>query len=121
MRSGKISSIPSKQILNDLRTIIDSPYNQIIFESTIETIRKSIAEEMIKLIIGEENLIKELEKINEYYLMKKGDFYHHFLEEAKCIEVISSREKVQKKINEVCLPNTFIRLGQPEETKRVNF
>ena len=76
---------------------------------------------MIKLIIGEENLIKELEKINEYYLMRKGDFYHHFLQEAKCIEVISSREKVQKKINEICLPNTFIRLGQPEETKRVNF
>lgn len=65
----------------------------------IEKIRRAIAEEMIKLIIGEENLMKELEKINDYYFMLKGDFYHHFLEEAKCIEQISSKEKAQKKIN----------------------
>ncbi len=43
--------------------------------------------------------MRELEKINDYYLMLKGDFYHHFLEEAKCIELINSKEKAQKKIN----------------------
>ena len=68
---------------------------------------------MIRLIIGEENLVRELENINDYYLMLKGEFYHHFLEEAKGIELISNREKVQKKINETWLPNTFIRIGQP--------
>jgi hypothetical protein len=43
--------------------------------------------------------LRELENINDYYFMLKGEFYHHFLEEAKCIESISSREKVQRKIN----------------------
>ena len=99
LRSGKISAIPSKHILADLKHLFDESYNQMVFESTIEKIRKSIAEEMIKLIIGEENLLKELENINEYYLMLKGEFYYHFLEEAKCIELIASREKAQKKIN----------------------
>lgn len=31
--------------------------------------------------------------------MFKGDFYHHFLEEAKCIESITQKQRVQKKIN----------------------
>ena len=35
LRSGKISSIPSKQILQDLRSILDNPYNKLTFESTI--------------------------------------------------------------------------------------
>lgn len=76
---------------------------------------------MIELIIGEENLLKELEKINSYYLMLKGDFYHHFLEEAKCVESIANKDRIQKKINETCLQNTFIRLNNLEDAKRVYY
>jgi hypothetical protein len=43
--------------------------------------------------------VRELEKINDYYLMLKGDFYHHFLEEAKAIENIPQKDRLQKKIN----------------------
>jgi len=50
--SGKISSIPSSNILSDLQSIFQHDYCQIQFESTIEKIRHSIAQEMIKLIIG---------------------------------------------------------------------
>ena len=53
--------------------------------------------------------------------MLKGDFYHHFLEEAKCIETITNKERVQKKINDTCLQNTFIRLNSMEDSKRVRF
>lgn len=53
--------------------------------------------------------------------MLKGDFYHHFLEETKCIEFIVSKEKAQKKINETCLQNTFMRLNEHEDAKRISF
>ncbi len=59
--------------------------------------------------------------MNAYYLMFKGDFYHHFFEEAKGIETIVQKEKAQKKINEVYLHNTFIRLGEHEDIKRLHF
>jgi hypothetical protein len=35
LKSGKISSIPGKQILSDLKALFDQPYNQMLFESTI--------------------------------------------------------------------------------------
>ena len=53
--------------------------------------------------------------------MLKGDFYHHFLEEARVIEHVSNKEKAQKRINETCLQNTFIRLNNMEDAKRVSF
>jgi len=53
--------------------------------------------------------------------MLKGDFYHHFLEEAKAIENIPQKDRLQKKINENCLQNTFIRLNCMEDAKRVEF
>lgn len=42
--------------------------------------------------------------------MRKGDFYHLFIEECKGIENIISKEKAQKKINEKYLQNVFMRL-----------
>lgn len=53
--------------------------------------------------------------------MLKGDFYHHFLEEVKKVENIPSKERIQRKINETCLQNTFIRLNNPEDAKRIYY
>ena len=38
---------------------------------------------MIKLIMDEQKFMNELEKVNEYYLMIKGDFYHLLMEKCK--------------------------------------
>ena len=113
--------IPRGSMLSDLRELSEGEYSLVRFESVIERIRQGVAKEMISLIVGEQNLIKELEKINDYLLMIKGDFYHHFLEEAKILETISSKEKQQRKLNDTCLPNTFMRLGTFEDVKRVSF
>ena len=62
---------------------------------------------MISLIVDEQQFMKELIKLNDYYLMVKGDFYHLLLEKCQGIERIPNKEKVQKNINSIYLPNTF--------------
>lgn len=41
---------------------------------------------MISLIMDEQQFMNELVKVNDYYLMIKGDFYHLLLEKCKGIE-----------------------------------
>jgi hypothetical protein len=60
-------------------------FRQVEYEARIEIVRQQIAREMIAFVMRESNLLKELAKLNDYYLMFKGDFFHHFFEEAKAI------------------------------------
>lgn len=53
--------------------------------------------------------------------MIKGDFYHLLLEKCKGIERIPHKEKVQKNINSIYLPNTFERLNISEDVEKIRF
>lgn len=76
---------------------------------------------MIRLIMEEENFLRELEKLNEYYLMVRGDFYQLLLEESRGMDKIAHQEKARVKLNEQYLQNTFMRLNTFEDAKRVSF
>ena len=78
--ANKISAIPENLLLEKINKTLTESYSQIFFEGMIEDVRQVIARQMIEFIMKEQNLIKELEKLNAYYLMFKGDFYHHFFE-----------------------------------------
>ena len=119
--ANRLSAIPSGQLLADLRELTQEEVTMIGLESVVERIRTGVAREMTSLVVGEHNLVRELERINGYFLMLKGDFYHHFLEEAKVLQTVSVKDKQLRKLNETCLPNTFMRLGNFEDIKRVSF
>ena len=76
--ANKMSAIPEDELLEKMNRMLNEQYSQIVFEGMIEDVRQVIARQMIEFIMKEQNLVKELEKLNAYYLMFKGDFYHHF-------------------------------------------
>ena len=64
-----------------------------------------------------ENLLKELETLQEYYLMAKGDFFYAFMEEAQSILSMPYSKKSEHSLNTVALPNTFFKIGEEANEK----
>lgn len=82
----------------------------------MEEERKRVAKEMIDLIVGEQNLQRELRKVNDYYLLFKGDFYHRFLEESLTLRKIHNKDKMQHALAEI-----VGRISPLEDVKRLSF
>ena len=76
---------------------------------------------MITLILEEQKFLRELEKVNEYYLMCRGDFYHLLLEESRDLDKVAQKEKALQKLNEIYLQNAFMRLNSFEDAKKISF
>lgn len=72
--------MPSKETLELAKTLQNTSYRTNKLEEVIEEVRHNVASKMINLIMEEQNFLKELYKVNEYYLMTKGDFYQLLLE-----------------------------------------
>ena len=71
--------------------------------------------------MDEQKFMNELEKVNEYYLMIKGDFYHLLMEKCKGFQKIAYKDKIQKNINSIYLPDTFERLNIAEDADKIRF
>ena len=117
----KLSHLPSEEFLGEVTKLSESEFSSNSLEETVESIRHTIAQKMIHLIMEEQKFMKELVKVNDYYLMIKGDFYHLLLEKCKGIERIPHKEKVQKNINSIYLPNTFERLNISDDVDKIRF
>lgn len=82
-KSVKILKCAGRMVRVDVA--MDGQFKQVQYEAKLELFRQHIAKEMIQFVMKQSNLLKELGKLNDYYLMFKGDFFHHFFEEANAI------------------------------------
>lgn len=74
----QLSKLPDQKIVLNVSKLQE--FDSYSFNAIIEQIRYTIARQLIQLIMGKENLMKELESLRDYLLMAKGQFFYAFLE-----------------------------------------
>ena len=58
-------------------------FNILLFAKVVEEIRECIASRLFHLVVEKASLLEHLQAIKQYFLLAKGEFYQHFLEEAR--------------------------------------
>ena len=58
-------------------------FNVILFSKIIEEIRECVASRLWHLVVIKADLIQHLKSIKNYFLLAKGEFYQHFLEDSR--------------------------------------